>query len=52
MIEKLKIQRIMLLNGGDMFRPSPSFSLMYLTTPEKRGESYYSAGFSYAHVRG
>lgn len=34
-------QRIMLLNGGDMFRPNPSVSLMYLTSREKLVESLY-----------
>lgn len=35
-------QRIMLLNGGDMFRPNPSFSLMYLTTDEDEVEAIYA----------
>lgn len=35
-------QRIMLLNGGEMFRPNPSLSLMYLTTDEKETEEIYS----------
>lgn len=34
-------QRIMLLNGGDMFRPNPSVSLMYLTPREEVVESLY-----------
>ncbi len=34
-------QRIMLLNGGDMFRPNPSVSLMYLTSREEVVESLY-----------
>ncbi len=34
-------QRIMLLNGGEMYRPNPSFSLMYLTTREAVVESLY-----------
>lgn len=34
-------QRIMLLNGGDMFRPNPSISLMYLTSREEVVESLY-----------
>ena len=35
-------QKIMLLNGGDMFRPNPSISLMYLTTSQSEVESLYS----------
>lgn len=35
-------QRIMLLNGGDMFRPNPSISLMYLTTDEDEVEAIYA----------
>jgi len=31
-------QRLMLLNGGDMFRPNPSISLMYLTTSQEEVE--------------
>lgn len=40
-VHVLKIcgQRIMLLNGGEMFRPNPSFSLMYLTTREREVEA-------------
>lgn len=29
-------QKLMLLNGGDMFRPNPSISLMYLTASKWR----------------
>ncbi len=39
---KMHGQRIMLLNGGDMFRTNPSFSLMYLTTREKEVETIYT----------
>lgn len=35
-------QRLMLLNGGDMFRPNPSISLMYLTTSQSEVEKIYS----------
>lgn len=35
-------QKLMLLNGGDMFRPNPSISLMYLTTSQSEVESLYS----------
>jgi len=35
-------QRLMLLNGGDMFRPNPSISLMYLTTSQAEVENIYS----------
>ena len=35
-------QRIMLLNGGDMFRPNPSISLMYLTSREEVVELLYA----------
>ena len=35
-------QRLMLLNGGSMFRPNPSISLMYLTTSQKEVEVIYS----------
>ena len=35
-------QKLMLLNGGDMFRPNPSISLMYLTTSQGEVESLYS----------
>lgn len=35
-------QRLMLLNGGDMFRPNPSISLMYLTTSQEEVEVMYS----------
>jgi predicted 3-demethylubiquinone-9 3-methyltransferase (glyoxalase superfamily) len=35
-------QKIMLLNGGDMFRPNPSISLMYLTTSQSEVDSLYS----------
>jgi len=39
---KMHGQRIMLLNGGDMFRPNPSCSLMYLTPSEMEVESIYN----------
>lgn len=39
---KMHGQRIMLLNGGDVFRPNPSFSLMYLTTHEREVETIYT----------
>ena len=35
-------QRLMLLNGGDMFCPNPSVSLMYLTTVQSEVEAIYS----------
>jgi len=35
-------QRIMLLNGGEMFRPNPSLSLMYLTANEREVEGIYA----------
>jgi len=35
-------QKIMLLNGGDMFRPNPSISLMYLTTSQSEVENLYA----------
>lgn len=35
-------QKLMLLNGGDMFRPGPAISLMYLTTSQSEVESLYS----------
>mgnify|MGYP001156524886 FL=1 len=35
-------QRLMLLNGGDMFRPNPSISLMYLTTSQSEVEKIYA----------
>lgn len=38
---KMEGQRIMLLNGGEIFRPNPSFSLMYLTTDEKEVETVH-----------
>ena len=34
-------QRIMLLNGGDMFNPTPTISLMYLSTDEAEVEEIY-----------
>lgn len=34
-------QKIMLLNGGDMFRPGPVISLMYLTPSQSEVESLY-----------
>lgn len=37
----MKGQRIMLLNGGDLFRPNPSLSLMYLTSREEEVETLY-----------
>jgi predicted 3-demethylubiquinone-9 3-methyltransferase (glyoxalase superfamily) len=36
-------QNLMLLNGGDMFRPNPSISLMYLTTSQGEVEKLYAA---------
>ena len=39
---KKKNQRIMLLNGGDMFKPNPSISLMYLSHSEQEIESIYN----------
>lgn len=38
---KINGQRIMLLNGGEMFQPNPSVSLMYLTNSEKEVEGLY-----------
>lgn len=38
---KMKSQRIMLLNGGDRFKPNPSISLMYLSSSEQEIESIY-----------
>ncbi|MDD4777897.1 MAG: VOC family protein [Fermentimonas sp.] len=38
---KIDGQRIMLLNGGEMFQPNPSISLMYLTTSEIKVEDLY-----------
>ncbi len=35
-------QRLMLINGGDMFRPNPSISLMYLTGSQIEVEEIYS----------
>lgn len=35
-------QKLMLLNGGDMFRPNPSISLMYLTSSQSEVEEIYS----------
>lgn len=35
-------QKLMLLNGGDMFRPNPSISLMYLTASQSEVEDIYS----------
>ncbi|MEZ5019608.1 MAG: VOC family protein [Bacteroidales bacterium] len=35
-------QRLMLINGGDMFRPNPSISLMYLTASQGEVEEIYS----------
>ncbi|NLJ00275.1 MAG: VOC family protein [Bacteroidales bacterium] len=34
-------QRIMLLNGGEMFNPTPTISLMYLSSDEKEVEEIY-----------
>jgi predicted 3-demethylubiquinone-9 3-methyltransferase (glyoxalase superfamily) len=34
--------RLMLLNGGDMFRPNPSVSLMYLTSSPDEVDKIYS----------
>jgi|SRR5690554_1469445 len=39
---KMKGQRVMLLNGGDTFKPNPSFSLMYLSSSEHEIESIYN----------
>lgn len=36
-------RNLMLLNGGDMFRPNPSISLMYLTTSQGEVERLYAA---------
>lgn len=36
-------QRIMLLNGGNMFRPNPSLSLMYLSSKESETAAIYTA---------
>jgi len=35
-------QKLMLLNGGDMFRPNPSISLMYLTSSQSVVEEIYT----------
>lgn len=35
-------QRLMLLNGSDLFRPNPSISLMYLTSLESEVEQIYA----------
>lgn len=35
-------QKLMLLNGGDNFKPNPSISLMYLTTSLQEVESIYA----------
>lgn len=35
-------QKLMLLNGGDNFKPNPSISLMYLTTSPQEVESIYA----------
>ena len=35
-------QNIMLLNGGDEFRPTPALSLMFLSTSEEEIESIYN----------
>src|SRR5690554_897232 len=39
---KMKSQRIMLLNGGDTFKPNPSISLMYLSSSEHEIESIHN----------
>ena len=39
---KIKGQRVMLLNGGDTFKPNPTISLMYLSTSEQEIESIYN----------
>lgn len=39
---KMKGQHIMLLNGGDTFKPNPSISLMYLSVSEQEIESIYN----------
>jgi len=36
-------QRIMLLNGGNMFRPNPSLSMMYLSSKASETEAVYTA---------
>ncbi|MCU0458388.1 MAG: VOC family protein [Bacteroidales bacterium] len=41
-IVEISGQKLMLLNGGDMFRPNPSISLMYLTTSGSEVEDIYS----------
>lgn len=33
--------KLMLLNGGEMFKPTPAISIMYLTTSEKTVEDIY-----------
>lgn len=38
---KMKGHRVMLLNGGDTFKPNPSISLMYLSSSEQEIESIY-----------
>lgn len=38
---KMKSQRIMFLNGGDIFKPNPSISLMYLSSSEQEIESIF-----------
>lgn len=35
-------QKLMLLNGGDMFKPNPSISLMFLTMSEKEVEEIWN----------
>lgn len=35
-------QKLMLLNGGDNFKPNPSISLMYLTTSPQEVETLYA----------
>ena len=39
---KMHGQRIMLLNGGEMYRPNPALSLMYLTANDKEVEAVYA----------
>ena len=41
-IMEISGQKLMLLNGGDMYRPNPSISLMYLTSSQSEVEEIYS----------
>ena len=38
----MKGQRVMLLNGGEAFKPNSTISLMYLSTYEQEIESIYN----------